>query len=295
MHFLVLDHRARESFLNVTLRLFLERMVEGEAPYTRAVALFGLYTFFSTQPSEMAPTLHRVAHIAIPIDQYAALKTLPSALVGDHLLPLQPIVCHILSKLINDAVFFLIPPTHLGALNPRDLPREIFVDEQTIRPVDPTVPKKKKGRPTRLDKAKKAKAELHNLEKWLDNASEMPLAAITQDLASTSEVTPAGKTEVEATLGHYQNSKSHLLNSINFRAPSGGASERYTAFQQANQFVLGRLKEAEELLDPDGASLSNDPNAVLARVERAVKEFIEAKEEGQGKGILNLLAVQNGL
>jgi hypothetical protein len=149
---------------------------------------------------------------------------------------------------------------------------------------------KKKGRPTRLDKVKKAKGVLHNLEMWLENTSgsQMPPAAIAPDLASTSETTPTAKTEVEATLGHYQNSKSYLLNRIDFRAQSGGASERYTAFQQANQFVLDRLKAMEELLASDGISLSNDPNAVLARVEHAVKEFIEA-DEGHGGGILGLL------
>jgi hypothetical protein len=223
-------------------------------------------------------------------DQYASLKALPISLVGDHLLPLQPIVCHVLSTLLTDGVFFLVPSTHLRALNPRDLPREIFVDEETIVPVDSAAPKKK-GRPTRLDKAKKAKAVLHNLENWLENTScsQMPPTAIIPDLASTSEENRTAKTEVETTLGYYQNSKSHLLNGIDFRAQSGGASERYTAFQRANQFVLDRLKETEELLASDGVTLRKDPNAVLARVERAVKDFIEAEEEGQGGGILGLL------
>ena len=49
-------------------------MVEGEPPYTRAVALFGLYTFFYTQPSGTAPALHRVAHIAIPIGAMPVIK-----------------------------------------------------------------------------------------------------------------------------------------------------------------------------------------------------------------------------
>jgi hypothetical protein len=83
MHFLVFDDRARECFLNVTLRLFLgaslwspiyilnnvggaERMVESEAPQVRATALFALYTFYFTQPSGTAPALHRVTHIPIP-------------------------------------------------------------------------------------------------------------------------------------------------------------------------------------------------------------------------------------
>jgi hypothetical protein len=45
----------------------LERTVESEAPSIRAVALFGLYTFYFTQPSGTAPALHRVAHIPIPL------------------------------------------------------------------------------------------------------------------------------------------------------------------------------------------------------------------------------------
>lgn len=290
MHFMVFDHRARESFLNGTLRLFLERTVESEAPHTRAVALFGFYTFYFTQPSGAAPALHRIAHIPIPLDQYASLKALPSSLIGNYLLPLQPVVFHILSTLVTDGVFFLVPSTHLHALNPRDLPREVFVDEETVMLVDPAAPKKK-GRPTRLDKAKKVKASLHNLERRLEDPScQISTAAIPLGLACPSEANDTVKTQVEATLVQYLNSKSQLLSRIDLRAQSGGPSERYTFFQQANQFVLDRLKATEELLASDGVSL-NDPNAVLARVERAVKEFIEAEEDGQGQGggLLSLL------
>ncbi|KAF7339780.1 GH16 domain-containing protein [Mycena venus] len=38
MHFKVFDSRTRETFLNMTVRLFLERMVKTEAPFTRTVA-----------------------------------------------------------------------------------------------------------------------------------------------------------------------------------------------------------------------------------------------------------------
>lgn len=44
-----------------------ERMVDTEYPLTRVVALFSLYTFFTTQPRTRSPSLHSVEHIEIPI------------------------------------------------------------------------------------------------------------------------------------------------------------------------------------------------------------------------------------
>lgn len=151
-------------------------------------------------------------------------------------------------------------------------------------PADSTAPKKK-GRPTRLDKAKKAKAAVHNLNRWLENASssQLPPAAIT---SATSESNLTAKTETEATLRHYQNEKLRMLDRIDLRAQPG---EGYTPFQQANQFVLDRLKAAEEFMASDGVPLSTDTNAGLARVERAVKESINAEDEGQGRSALGLL------
>ncbi|KAJ6621579.1 hypothetical protein B0H10DRAFT_2016477 [Mycena sp. CBHHK59/15] len=67
LHFKVFERRTRDTFLNVTARLFLERMVKTEAPFTRTVALFALYTFFNTQPSGSAPPLNSLSHIPIPI------------------------------------------------------------------------------------------------------------------------------------------------------------------------------------------------------------------------------------
>lgn len=55
------------SFYLLTIVGDAERTVESEAPHTRAVALFGFYTFYFTQPSGAAPALHRIAHIPIPL------------------------------------------------------------------------------------------------------------------------------------------------------------------------------------------------------------------------------------
>jgi hypothetical protein len=53
--------------IHVLSNVGTERMVESEPPQVRAIALFGLYTFYFTQPSGTAPALRRVTHIPIPL------------------------------------------------------------------------------------------------------------------------------------------------------------------------------------------------------------------------------------
>ena len=44
----------------------LERTVKTEAPFTRVVALFGLYIFFYTQIKDTVPSLYSTSRISIP-------------------------------------------------------------------------------------------------------------------------------------------------------------------------------------------------------------------------------------
>jgi hypothetical protein len=84
MHLKVFDARSREAFLGVTARLFLgafrcrlvalrtadrcsERTATTETPLARTAALFGLYTFFFTQPTPSAHHLYSISHVPIPI------------------------------------------------------------------------------------------------------------------------------------------------------------------------------------------------------------------------------------
>lgn len=84
LHFKVFDGRSRERFIGVTLRLFAgelrfllqllglthelaERALTAEDPLTRVTVLFGMYTFFSTQPSTSLPPVHSLKHIALPL------------------------------------------------------------------------------------------------------------------------------------------------------------------------------------------------------------------------------------
>ena len=89
LHFKVFDDRSRQTFLDITLRLFLgefcrlfccswpnkrlsslEKTVKTEAPFTRVTALFGLYIFFYTQIKDTAPPLYSTSHITIPAGMY---------------------------------------------------------------------------------------------------------------------------------------------------------------------------------------------------------------------------------
>jgi len=87
LHFKVFDDRAREAFLLVTARIFLglhhfasdflylintthdPEQLLGTDPVAQVVGLFGVYTFYYTQPEDTAPRLHRINHVPIPIGE----------------------------------------------------------------------------------------------------------------------------------------------------------------------------------------------------------------------------------
>ncbi|KAJ7783617.1 hypothetical protein DFH07DRAFT_788425 [Mycena maculata] len=213
MHFKVFDVRTRETFLDVTVRLFLERMVKTEAPFTRTVALFALYTFFNTQPTGSTPALRSLSHIPIPIDHYTSLIALPSTLTTAYLAPLQPFASYMVTTLVNAQAFHLLPSSDLGALNPREIPREIFVEEGLIDSNQP----QRKGHLSKRDKVIKARTALDAVGRWLEQTPS------TQDAGPTS--------------GKYQGEKTRLLTEIG--SESAGV-------QEASQGVFQRLKEAQD-------------------------------------------------
>ncbi|KAJ7293422.1 hypothetical protein C8J57DRAFT_1429228 [Mycena rebaudengoi] len=220
MHFKVFETRTRDTFLKVTVRLFLERMVKTEAPFTRTVALFALYTFFHTQPSGSAPPLHELSHIPIPIDHYTSLIGLPSTLSTAYLAPLQPLVSYMVSSLVKANAFHLLPASELGAQNPRDLPREIFVDEGLIDSQQLA----RKNAQTKRDKVIKARTALDAVGRWLAE-------------------TPA-KSTASTTLQTYSELKAGLLTEI---------GEGSMGLKIATSGVLQRMEEAQQT-DEDGTS-----------------------------------------
>nr|GAT47829.1 predicted protein [Mycena chlorophos] len=171
LHFRVFDLRARDTLLTTTARLFLERIVKSQAPFFRVAALFGLYTFFNTQPSGSSPALHSLSHIPIPIDQYELLLQLPFALASivpptpsnPSLAPLQPFVTYCLWNLLQNHAFHIVPASNLAAQNPRELPREMFVEGGLIDGNQP----QRKGQYSKRDKVVKARFAVEGLSRLL--------------------------------------------------------------------------------------------------------------------------------
>ncbi|KXN83873.1 hypothetical protein AN958_00953 [Leucoagaricus sp. SymC.cos] len=259
-HFKVFDDRARETFILVTTRIFLEQLME-EDPVAQVVGLFSAYTFHYTQPEDTAPSLRRVNHIPIPIGASVLLST-PA------LVPLREPVLYIASTMVNDQVFYILPSSDLGPENPRYLPREVLVGDSTPEP-DPEAPKKK-GRPTWREKARRAQTALNNLNDWLDTTSESPTATVTSESPIPQE-----------DLVQYQSDKAELI------AALGNASGK-EAVEMTNAIILNRLREAQAIQnETDGqGSVEHHKFGGVERVERAVLALDGVN--GQG-GVLGLL------
>ncbi|KAG6878618.1 hypothetical protein C0993_001141 [Termitomyces sp. T159_Od127] len=223
--------------------------------------------------------------LIVPPDQLIALKALPNSLNVDHLQPLQPHVSYVLSVLLKGEIFFITPESGSRSLNPRNLPREIFIEEGAILPLDINAPKKK-GRPTKRDKLKKAKLGMDALDKWLHDTSPPPpinAASSSSSLdASSGIITP-----IETTLRQYQHEKARILSAVDTQPLPASSSHVNLTLQKSNQFILERLKAAETFFSAE--STSGDQSTGVLRVERAVNELGVANAVGRVGGALNLL------
>ncbi|KAF5355883.1 hypothetical protein D9756_004106 [Leucocoprinus leucothites] len=266
LHFKVFDDRARETFLLVTTRIFLEHLTEDD-PMARVVGLFGAYTFYYTQPEDTAPKLHRINHIPIPIDHFHRITNLSKSLSTPDLLSLQEPVLYITSTLVKDRVFYILPSSDLGPENPRYLPREVLVSDSSPEP-DPEAPKKK-GRPSWRDKAKKAQVALDGLSDWLDSTPDSPVAVSAQSPIPYDD------------LVKYQSDRAELITALE----DAGDKE---ALMRANMMILDRLREAQAIQNEEAGQGSVEQLSFVGveRVERAVREF---DGNGRGGGVLGLL------
>ncbi|PPQ62979.1 hypothetical protein CVT24_006085 [Panaeolus cyanescens] len=203
LHFKVFDHRTRKTFLDVTLRLFL--------------------------------------------DHYSNLMSLPETMTSQHLLPLQPHVQFILRRLRTGAVFFLLPRSEDGPMNPRSLPREIYAPEGTSYALE-LGSQKRKGRPTKKEKGKKARHALEGLDVWLSkNATE----------DEDTDVTPVQ-------LAEYQRFKSYAMEVLK---EEYGDSGLLTAADDIGRAVLMRMKDADAAMGGEGNSSG------VQILEKAVEDF----------------------
>lgn len=134
--------------------------------------------------------------------------------------PLQPHVRYILSRLRTDLVFLILPKTELGAMNPRELPRELYAEDGIVFS-EMEGAQKRKGRPARREKGKKARLALEGLDDWI----------------SSQHRTDEDPTEMATALDRYDEAKHEMLDAV-------GAE----SVEEAGREVLGHLEEARELV-----------------------------------------------
>jgi len=122
----------------------LERFSEHIEPMRRLVALFGLYTFYFTQPRDTQIPLYSTTHVDIALgvpsslclgfvnfdnpivkDQYELFLDTPKAVSP----MLAPYASQVVSALVNAKAFYVLPVSELGSYNPRMLPREVFIED----------------------------------------------------------------------------------------------------------------------------------------------------------------------
>lgn len=252
------------------MRIFTEHMSVTETPLRRVAALFGLYAFLNTQPSMSVPKLHSVSHVEVTSDLYDAIMCLPDMLNTELLERLRPHAIYVLSGLAG--AFQILPHSKVCPLNPREIPRELVVEE---------VGKKKRGRLSKLEKKKKAKDSLASLSKWLDQTKQ------TYDVGNGSETSGTVTRHAllsqrpVATRSDYRTCKSELWAELG-KDDAGGSA----ALRRASDAVVRRMRKMDEAAAAEGLEVGGEggDRTGLGRVERAAGEI------GGGRGgLLSLL------
>jgi hypothetical protein len=238
---------------------------------------------------------------------YTSLLDFPKALTTQPLSPFRPCVSYVLKTLFDDQAFYIVPSSERQALNPRELPREVFVQDSdgldslattayvsNVGPTPTSESRKKKGRPSKRDKAKKAKDALALLEHWLNRTGHTPLNPYDEaggtSLMSTSPITTHVllSNPPSMTRDAYRAHKATLLSAIDVfeQEKEGGGGRR--ALELANAAVVARLQRIDELVAERGLEVGGEggERTGLSRVEKAAAT--------QGEGGAGLLALMEG-
>ncbi|KIK30399.1 hypothetical protein PISMIDRAFT_26828 [Pisolithus microcarpus 441] len=272
IHFKIFDARSREAFLKVMMRIFTEHMGVTETPLRRVAALFGLYTFLNAQPSMSMPKLHSVSQVEVTSDLYDAIMCLPDTLNTVLLESLRPHVIYVLSGLVG--AFQILPHSKVCPMNPREVPRELVVEELGNESG------KRRGRLSKREKKKKAKDSLVSLSKWLDRTRQ------THEVGAGPETSGAVTRHVllsqrpVSTRSNYRRCKSELWAELG-KGGAGGS----VALRRASDAVVRRMRKMDEVAAAEGLEVGGEggDRTGLGRVERA------AAANETGGGLLSLL------
>lgn len=189
------------------------------------------------------------------------------------MLSTMPHVEHIVTALVSKSVFYILPPTQLLAQNPRLLPREIvsraFTDA-THAYAGLSTAKKKTGRPSKVDKARNAKASVVSLGNWLEKNKHIntgmtadPAGAPLEDpVLDTDEATHALLVQRPmASLKTYRMQKEELvrcLESDNMYENLEESDQTDSPLSRANSRLLERLKHIDALASLNGLEIGTE-------------------------------------
>jgi len=158
IHLSVLEDLDRDAFTVSVFRLFIERITEQELPIIRVGALFGLYTFYFSQPEG---NLRTQAQIPLPIDIYTSLPRI----FDDGSADFTCYTSYILHRFASQHTFLILPPSKTFPYTPRNLPHAVLVAEAPNK-------KKKAGRKSKKEKGQLALAAIKTLEEMVDEPDE---------------------------------------------------------------------------------------------------------------------------
>lgn len=302
----------------LVLSVCAERAVSETSVIDQVVGLFGLYTFWASQPSGSVPPVRSVLHTPVSIgsshfsspiivdlillaDSYQNLLQLPRKLTGDFE-ALMPYVDYVINVLLRERLFFILPEKSSYPETPRNLPREVYYsDAQEATEAGPGA--KKSGRPSKQELVKKARVAVSSLDKWVDRSTyplpdclSDPAGAPTGVRALYDQTNASGSSNGQTNVGNvntthillsqrpmvtleaYRTQKDDLFSTIGARA--GGPLVR------ASEKVVHRLQQIDAMAAERGLEVGTEGGELsgLGRVQKASEQF-----EGDQKGLLGLL------
>ena len=140
------------------------------------------------------------------------------------------------------------------------------------------VAKKKRGRPSKRDMAKKTKDAVAGLGRWLERT----------DPAGRAGPSRAWGQAPDGSRANYRAQKERVVSAL----LEGESGDGVQALERANMAVLGRLKRIDAMAAEKGMEVGGEggDSTGLGRVERAVGELAEGRPgilgltEGAGRG-----------
>jgi len=213
-------------------------------------------------------------------DIYNSVLSLPIELDNDESRPIQLRIIYMSTVLLESKTFYILPPSADQAMNPVQIPREIFVRDDEDDVEDPRFnSSSKKGRPSKREKQKKAKDAIGALNTWLGKNTHVHQETVgdqPSDQQQTSTHVMISHAPI-MTRDNYRHEKTCLLNSLGaFRSFEGSLEDTdgQRALRRANEAVLARLKAIDELAASQGMEVGGEggEKTGLARVERAIGE-----------------------